>query len=74
MTGENILRELGGLDADLIAKAAPGEKIAKKPHKWIKWVAAAACFTLIAGTVLALPGWREEAPLESTASDCSESS
>lgn len=74
MTSERIYKELGGIDPALIAQAAPGEKVAKKQRKWIKWVAAAACFALMTGGVLTLPGWREEAPLESTASDCSESS
>jgi len=74
MTSEMIYKELGGIDPALIAQAAPGEKVAKKRRKWIKWVAAAACLTLMTGGVLTLPGWREEAPLESTASDCSESS
>ena len=74
MTSEMIYKELGGIDPALIAQAAPGEKITKKRRKWIKWAAAAACFALMTGGVLTLPGWREEAPLESTASDCSESS
>ncbi|MBQ9793467.1 MAG: DUF4179 domain-containing protein, partial [Clostridia bacterium] len=66
MTSERIYKELGGIDPALIAQAAPGEKVAKEQRKWIKWVAAAACFALMTGGVLTLPGWREEAPLEST--------
>ncbi len=48
MTSEQIYRELGGVDPALVAQAAPGEKITKKRRKWIKWVAAAACLTLMA--------------------------
>ena len=48
MTSERIYKELGGIDPALIAQAAPGEKVAKKQRKWIKWVAAAACLTLMA--------------------------
>lgn len=48
MTSEQIYRELGGIDPALVAQAAPGEKITKKRHQWIKWVAAAACLTLMA--------------------------
>ena len=48
MTSEMIYKELGGIDPALIAQAAPGEKVAKKQRKWIKWVAVAACLTLMA--------------------------
>lgn len=48
MTSEQIYRELGAIDSALIAQAAPGEKITKKRRRWIKWVAAAACLTLMA--------------------------
>lgn len=48
MTSERIYKELGGIDPALIAQAAPGEKVAKKQRKWVKWVAAAACLTLMA--------------------------
>ena len=55
MTSEQIYRELGGIDPALVAQAAPGEKITKKRYQWIKWVAAAACLTLMsAGGIL----WR----------------
>lgn len=79
MTRETFAEAITQLDGELLEryfaiKADLGKTKKASERAWIKWVAAAACFTLIAGTVLALPGWREEAPLESTASDCSESS
>lgn len=48
MTNKNIFRELGGLDPDLIAKAAP-DVVQKKPANktWIKWASLAACFALV---------------------------
>ncbi len=45
MTGENIFRELGGLDPDLIIKGAPKEN--KKPRAIKKPALIAACFALI---------------------------
>lgn len=49
MTNKNIFREMGGLDPDLIMKAAPAEKAKKKSLKnvWVKWGAIAACFALM---------------------------
>ncbi len=45
MTGENIFRELGGLDPELIIKGAPKEN--KKPRAIKKPALIAACFALI---------------------------
>lgn len=45
MTGENIFRELGGLDHELILKGAPKEN--KKPNTIKKLTLIAACLTLI---------------------------
>lgn len=48
MTNKNIFRELGGLDPDLIAKAAPDVPQKKNANKtWVKWASLAACFCLI---------------------------
>lgn len=53
MTNKNIYMNLGGLDPELIMKAAPAEK-AKKRKVWIKWVSLAACFVLfvVVGTAM----------------------
>lgn len=48
MTSKNIYRSLGGLDPELIAKAAPAEK-AQKKNTWVKWGALAACLCLVIG-------------------------
>lgn len=49
MTNKNIYISLGGLDPELIMKAAPAEKVQKKKkNAWVKWASlAAACFALI---------------------------
>ena len=48
MTNKNIYRSLGGLDPELIMKAAPADKVQKKKkNTWVKWVSMAACFCLI---------------------------
>lgn len=47
MTNKNIYRSLGGLDPELIEKAAPAEKMQKKKNAWAKWVSMAACLSLI---------------------------
>ena len=48
MTNKNIYRSLGGLDPELVAKAAPVEKVQKnKKNAWVKWVSMAACLCLI---------------------------
>ena len=48
MTNKNIYRSFGGLDPELVAKAAPVEKVQKKKkHAWVKWVSMAACLSLI---------------------------
>lgn len=61
MTSMNIYRSLGGLDPDLIAKAAPAEKARKKKRNtWIKWVSLAACFALIVGGIAVMPTLQEE--------------
>lgn len=48
MTSKNLYRCLGGLDPEIIAKAAPAEKTHKRPA-WVKWAAMAACACLLAG-------------------------
>ena len=48
MTNKNIYRSLGGLDPELILKAAPAEKVQKKKkNSWVKWASLAACFCLV---------------------------
>ena len=49
MTNKNIYMSLGGLDPELIMKAAPAEKVQKKKkNTWVKWASlAAACFALV---------------------------
>lgn len=79
MTRETFAEAITQLDGELLERYFAIKADLNKPKKaigraWVKWVAAAACFALTVGGVLTLPGWREEAPLESTASDCSESS
>ena len=49
MTNKNIYRSLGGLDPELVMKAAPSDKVQKKKkNTWVKWASlAAACFALV---------------------------
>lgn len=48
MTNKNIYRSLGGLDPELVAKAAPVEKVQKnKKNAWVKRLSMAACLCLI---------------------------
>ena len=56
MTSMNIYRCLGGIDPELIARAAPAEIPRKKKKKdWIKWVSlAAACLALV---ICIVPVW-----------------
>lgn len=79
MTRETFAEAITQLDGELLERYFAIKADLNKPKKaigraWVKWAAVAACFALMTGGVLTLPGWREEAPLESTASDCSESS
>ena len=60
MTSKNIYRSLGGLDPELVMKAAPDNKVRKKNNIWVKWTALAACFALIIGTLIVLPMFRED--------------
>ena len=47
MTNKNIYMNLGGLDPELIAKAAPAEKVQKKKRRtWVKWSSMAACLVI----------------------------
>ena len=56
MTNKNIYRSLGGLDPELIMRAAPAEKVQKeKKSAWVKWASMAACFVLIASAILVVP-------------------
>ena len=49
MTNKNIYRSLGGLDPELIMKAAAADKVQKKKkNTWVKWASMAACFCLVA--------------------------
>ena len=53
MTNKNIYRSLGGLDPELIMKAAPAEKVQKKKRNgWVKWASMAACFALLVSASL----------------------
>ena len=56
MTSMNIYRCLGGIDPELIARAAPAEIPRKKKKKgWIKWASlAAACLALV---ICIVPVW-----------------
>lgn len=57
MTNKNIYRSFGGLDPELIMKAAPAEKVQKKKkNAWIKWASIAACLCLmLTATLTVLP-------------------
>lgn len=56
MTNKDIYRSLGGLDPELIAKAAPADKVQKKKQNtWVKWVSIAACLALVFGTIFGVP-------------------
>ena len=57
MTNKNIYMNLGGLDPELIRKAAPAEKVQKKEkNTWVKWASLAACLCLIiTASVIILP-------------------
>ena len=46
MTGEEIFRELGGIDSQLVLSAAPGIKI-KKNIYFKKWISLVACMLMI---------------------------
>ncbi len=55
MTDMNIYRAIGGLDPDLIEKAAPGERAQKKKtNTWLKWVSLAACLSVFAAAIIPL--------------------
>ena len=57
MTNKNIYMNLGGLDPELIMKAAPAEKVQKKKSRtWVKWASLAACLCIIiTASILVLP-------------------
>lgn len=62
MTNEELYREFGNIDPELIEAAAPTEK---KPKKivWVKWVAMAACLAiLVTGGLLGNRSPAPEAP------------
>ena len=69
MTNKNIYMSLGGLDPELIMKAAPAEKVQKKrKNTWLKWASlAAACFALVICAVpimnLIFGGSHSDAPI-----------
>ncbi len=63
MTNKNIYRSLGGLDPELIAKAAPAEKVQnKKRNGWVKWASLAACLCLVVVGALTIPYFQNETP------------
>lgn len=63
MTNTNIYRSLGGLDPELIAKAAPAETVQKKKRNgWVKWASLAACFALILSTIIVIPMLSKDEP------------
>ena len=71
MTNKNIYRSLGGLDPELIMKAAPAEKVQRKKNGWVKWVSfAAACFALVICAIpimkLVFSGSHSDAPVSNT--------
>ena len=50
MTNMDIFKSLGGLDPDLVARAAPAENGRKKSrYAWIGWASLAACLCLVVG-------------------------
>lgn len=56
MTNKNIFRELGGLDPDLIAKAAPDVARKSKHKTFVKWGSIAACFmVMVMAATLIIP-------------------
>ena len=59
MTNKNIYISLGGLDPELIIKAAPDNKVRKKSNIWVKWAALAACIALIISAVIVVPMLRD---------------
>lgn len=64
MTNKNIFRELGGLDPDLIAKAAPDVARKSKHKTFVKWGSIAACFMVMVMTVaLIIPMFNGSDPI-----------
>jgi len=63
MTNKNIYRSLGGLDPELVMKAAPSENTAgrkrRKRSVWVKWCSLAACLVLVVSSALAVLVLRE---------------
>lgn len=47
MTKEDIFRELGGIDAEIVTKNAPEEKAAVIRYIWLRRIAAMACVCLL---------------------------
>ena len=63
MINKNIYKGLGGLDAELIEKAAPTEKLRKKKNNaWIKWASLVACICLIISSIIIVPMLQENTP------------
>ena len=64
MTNKNIFRELGGLDPDLIAKAAPDVARKSKHKTFVKWGAIAACFmVMVMAAALIIPMFNGSDPI-----------
>lgn len=64
MTNKNIFRELGGLDPDLIAKAAPDVARKSKHKTFVKWGSIAACFMVMVMTAaLIIPMFNGSDPI-----------
>lgn len=64
MTNKNIFRELGGLDPDLIAKAAPDVARKSKHKTFVKWGSIAACFmVMVMAAALIIPMFNGSDPI-----------
>ena len=64
MTNKNIFRELGGLDPDLIAKAAPDVARKSKHKTFVKWGSIAACFmVMVMAAALIIPRFNGSDPI-----------
>ena len=63
MTNKDIYRSFGGLDPELIIKAAPTEKAVKKKNNvWLRFSAIAACFIVALSAVILIPTMHADEP------------
>lgn len=65
MRREDISEAVGNISTNHIQEAAPGRKNAKK-HRWMKWGAIAACFSVLVVVMLPLMQNRAEPPAPNT--------